>query len=413
MAHSRKHKTVIKNIEAFHELTGINVCSEYVVTSAPPPRVLTRTGGARVATVEHKEMSKQIRNLEQKLHDSEQKRSELLASKAKHREKLKQTVAAMTLEHERQLSSSLKELTKHYEVQLKDLESNQEEVKQQLQIERAATERRQLQIQRHIKVTSDTKAKAASVSQQLKDTQTQVQQFSSLPSAHPPPVKKRTRKSLDPQDAARGRAKHVVEQYFQSQGWSEDETCWVLAKMANRLGVSGALLSSRTGRQRTTTESDRTLRSRAMEIKDLVEELGDDAFQKFLSDIPPPKMLEHLSDEQRRFVIRGWSDKVQEFWSVRRSAYLKSITLTSNKSWAWNRALLGRKVVNGRWVDQTFDGIILVVKILCIFIIFFFQMFPCLNCLPAGRWIETASQSFLWLVGRLRTMAWRSMSTWR
>ena len=98
--HKRRYDRLVKDIERFHNETGINLCAEHTVTSAPPPRVLTRVGGSRVATVEHKEMTKKIRDLEQKLADSEVKRLDVIQQKRQ----LRQTTRRLSESHKHALA---------------------------------------------------------------------------------------------------------------------------------------------------------------------------------------------------------------------------------------------------------------------------------------------------------------------
>ena len=82
-----KQKKLAKQIDQFHAETGIDLTKTDVITSAPPPRQLTRTSGVRASTVEHKDLMKQIRNLEHKLKDSEEKREELIQQKRSWRKR--------------------------------------------------------------------------------------------------------------------------------------------------------------------------------------------------------------------------------------------------------------------------------------------------------------------------------------
>ena len=114
------------------------------------------------------------------------------------------------------------------------------------------------------------------------------------------------------------------------------------------------------GRQRDSTHfhdyTARTMYRKTADLREYLDDLGLDTLETYLKQMPPDQLAKYLSDDQRRFIIQQWADKVQEFWSVRRCALLKSVTLTSNNAWAWNRALLGRTVEDGKWVDKVIDG---------------------------------------------------------
>jgi len=75
-----------------------------------------------------------------------------------------------------------------------------------------------------------------------------------------------------------------------------------------------------------------------------------------VSDTECCSILQVIPAAVRKWIIEDWVTKLQEFWSLRRCAYLKSITLTSNSCWSWFRALLGREIKEGKWVDKVIDG---------------------------------------------------------
>ena len=93
-SHLGKQKKLVKQIDQFHTETGIDLTKTAVITSPPPRRQLTRTSGVRASTVEHKDLMKQIRNLEQKLKDSEEKRNDLIQQKRAWRNKHKRLSAS-------------------------------------------------------------------------------------------------------------------------------------------------------------------------------------------------------------------------------------------------------------------------------------------------------------------------------
>ena len=187
-----------------------------------------------------------------------------------------------------------------------------------------------------------------------KDATMRLQQQPSVPT-----TRKRTQCG-DAANAARGRASKIIDQHFKPGGWTEDEAAWVLAKIANKLNITGGDIAARIGRQKKKTElGTEALRTQRYKMQAAVDQIGFAALTEYLQHLPPTQLAEYIPPETRQLLIRGWVEKVQEFWSLRRCAYLKSVTLTSNSNWGWFRSLLGREVVDGQWVNKVIDGYIL------------------------------------------------------